>query len=155
MKSPKIKARETILQKERWIFMDQKLVEKAKKAKSAKELAVMAHEEGIELSDAEADRYYADLHSSEHELSADELSNVSGGDCDETEGEMAQKYEKHKSTDTCSDHTCSYVVYTGIGAAVLMPYGKQCSNCHYSLCSSDGATPEGGYIYRYCTLHTK
>jgi hypothetical protein len=68
---------------------------------------------------------------------------------------MAQKYEKHKSTDTFSDHTWSYVVYTGIGAAVLMPYGKQCSNCHYSLCSSDGATPEGGYIYRFCTLHTK
>jgi hypothetical protein len=44
--------------------MNQKLVEKGKEAKSAKELALMAHEEGIELSDVDADRYYAALHSS-------------------------------------------------------------------------------------------
>lgn len=69
------------------IFMDQKLVEKAKEAKSAKELCQIAQKEGIELSDAEADRYYAGLHSPEHELSSDELNNVAGGACDETEQE--------------------------------------------------------------------
>jgi hypothetical protein len=72
--------------------MDQKLVEKAKEAKSAKELAIMAREEGIELSDAEADRYYANLHSKEGELSDEELDNVAGGACDESESEKKSKY---------------------------------------------------------------
>lgn len=135
--------------------MDQKLVEKAKEAKSAKELAMMAHEEGIELSDTEADRYYADLHSPEHELSNEELTNVAGGACDETEQEKLGKYTMHEASDTCSQHEWSYGVYTGVGAAVLMPYGRHCSNCHYSLTSDKGKTQVGAYIYRYCTLQTK
>jgi hypothetical protein len=101
--------------------MDQKLVEKAKEAKSAKELAVMAHQEGIELSDAEADRYYADLHTSEHELTNEELNNVAGGACDETKQEKEDKYERHQASDTCSQHEWSYVVYTGFPALQQLP----------------------------------
>jgi predicted ribosomally synthesized peptide with nif11-like leader len=135
--------------------MDQRLVEKAKEAKSAKELAVMAHEEGIDLSDVEADRYYASLHSSEHELSDEELNNVAGGGCAETEQEKAKKYEMHKADDTCGDHSWSYMVYTGVVAIVLMPGGRQCSNCHYAL-GSDKESPSGGtFGYFYCALHTK
>jgi len=135
--------------------MDPKLVEKAKEAKSPKELALMAHKEGIELSDGEAERYYADLHAQEGELSDQELNNVTGGACDEAEPEKASKYELHKDGDVCGDHEWSYMVYTGIGAAVVMPYGRKCGNCHYSLTPDKDKTSVGGYLYRYCTLHTK
>jgi hypothetical protein len=135
--------------------MDQKLVEKAKEAKSAKELAIMAREEGIELSDAEADRYYANLHSKEGELSDEELDNVAGGACDESESEKKSKYVRHLSSDTCGQHERSYSVYTGIGAAVLMPAGRHCSNCHNSLTCDVDKTPGATYVYRYCTLQTK
>jgi hypothetical protein len=87
--------------------MVRKLVEKAKEAKSAKELAVMAHEEGIELSDAEADRYYADLHSSDHELSEAELANVKGGSCSSA-AELSQKYEHVQPQSVCGDFVWAY-----------------------------------------------
>jgi predicted ribosomally synthesized peptide with nif11-like leader len=59
--------------------MDQKLLAKAKTAKSAQELSRMAHEAGVTLSDAEADSYYAKLHQGDKELSDEELNNVAGG----------------------------------------------------------------------------
>lgn len=104
----------------------------------------MARKEGIELSGAGADRYYAELHSKEGELSNQELSNVAGGVCDESEKEKAGKYELHKESDVCGEHEWSYVVYTGVGAAVLMPYGRQCGNCHYSLTSDKDKPVVGG-----------
>jgi hypothetical protein len=79
--------------------MDQKLIEKGKTAKSAKELKEMAHNQKIELSDEEADRYYSLLHPAEGELSKEELSNVAGG-CGED-----IKYKKVSPYDTCSHFT--------------------------------------------------
>ena len=59
---------------------------KAKAAKSAEELIALAKENGIELTEEEAKKYYAEWHK-EGELADDELDNVSGG-CgnDEPEG---------------------------------------------------------------------
>ena len=51
---------------------------KAKAAKSAEELLALAKENGIEMTDDEAKKYFSDLHK-EGELSDDELDNVSGG----------------------------------------------------------------------------
>lgn len=135
--------------------MEQKLVEKCKEAKSAKELALMAHEEGVDLSDGDADRYYAYLHSSEHELSDEELSNVSGGDCADSETEKSAKYEMHKADETCGDHSWSYMVYTGFVALAVMPGGRHCKNCHYSETSDKDYIKEHDYTYYYCTLHKK
>lgn len=55
-----------------------KIIKKAKEATSVQNLMEMAQEEGIELSEAEAEQYYAFLHH-EGELSDDELSMVAGG----------------------------------------------------------------------------
>ena len=55
---------------------------KAKSAKSAEELLSLAKENGIEITEEEAGKYYAELHR-EGELSDDELDNVSGGGCSE------------------------------------------------------------------------
>ena len=55
---------------------------KAKAAKNAEELLALAKENGMELTEEEAAKYFADLHK-EGELSDDELDNVSGGGCGE------------------------------------------------------------------------
>ena len=52
--------------------------EKAKTAKSAEELFALAKENGIEMTEEEAEKYFAELHK-EGELADDELDNVSGG----------------------------------------------------------------------------
>jgi predicted ribosomally synthesized peptide with nif11-like leader len=65
--------------------MNQKLIEKAKTTKTAAELTKMAREDGIRLSEADSQRYYAQLHGDSQELSDEELTNVSGGSCHSTE----------------------------------------------------------------------
>ena len=59
------------------IFTPEQLA-KAKAAKSAEELIALAKENGVELTEEEAAKYFAELHK-EGELADDELNNVSGG----------------------------------------------------------------------------
>ena len=56
------------------------MIEKAKTAKNAEELAEMAKAENIELSTEEAEKAFAELHKS-GELADEELDNVAGGGC--------------------------------------------------------------------------
>lgn len=58
--------------------LNKELLEKAKAAKSAEELAEMAKAEGVEMTAEEAEKAFADLHKT-GELSDEELDNVSGG----------------------------------------------------------------------------
>lgn len=58
--------------------LSKELFEKAKAAKSAEELKTLAKAEGTPLTDAEAEKYFAELHKS-GELADEELNNVSGG----------------------------------------------------------------------------
>lgn len=58
--------------------MDQEIIAKAKEAKSAEELLAMAKENGMELTEEEAEEYYDRLHAS-GELADDELDSVAGG----------------------------------------------------------------------------
>ena len=55
-------------------------ITKAKAANSAEELLALAKENGIELTEEEAKKYFADFHK-EGELADEELANVSGGAC--------------------------------------------------------------------------
>ncbi len=57
------------------------MIEKAHAAHSASELMHMAHESGMEMTDAEAKGYFDMLHPAAGEMSDDELDNVSGGGC--------------------------------------------------------------------------
>ncbi len=58
--------------------ISKELLEKAKAAKSAEELAETAKAENVELTKEEAEKVFADLHKT-GELSDEELDNVSGG----------------------------------------------------------------------------
>ncbi|MGN1103610.1 MAG: Nif11-like leader peptide family RiPP precursor [Candidatus Coproplasma sp.] len=84
------------------------LLEKAKTAKSAEELLEMAKAEGVELSEEEAAKAYADLHKS-GELSDDELDNVAGG-CDDS---PSSETEDSKKEDTTTDRVAASRVVSG------------------------------------------
>lgn len=56
-------------------------MEKARAAKSADEIAAIAREQGIEMSDDEAQAIYATFHEFEGEIADDELDNVADGGC--------------------------------------------------------------------------
>ena len=75
------------------------LLEKAKTAQTAEELAAMAKEAGVALTREEAEKYFADLRKT-GELSDEELDNVAGGGCADpregcyaSRGEVKFKYE--------------------------------------------------------------
>lgn len=63
--------------------LNKELLEKAKNAKSAEELIIIAKENGIELTDKQAEEYFGKISIASGEVSDDELDNVSGG-CDGT-----------------------------------------------------------------------
>ncbi len=63
------------------IEISSELMEKARAAKSADEIAAMAREQGVEMSDDEAQAIYATFHEFEGEIADDELDNVAGGGC--------------------------------------------------------------------------
>lgn len=61
--------------------MDQELLTKAKAAETAEELLTLAKENGIEMTEEEAQKSFALLHSQSGELADEELDNVAGGGC--------------------------------------------------------------------------
>lgn len=58
--------------------MDEKLLEKAKEAKTLDELKGLLSENGFDMGDENAEEFYARIHSDE-ELSDEELDGLSGG----------------------------------------------------------------------------
>ena len=95
--------------------MDYKeLFEKAKEAKSAEELIVLAKENGAELTEEEAADYFTQLHQS-GELSDEELDHVSGGGCHNKDGRLI----------VSEFYSCEHAVYTKINYS-------SCVTCKYS-----------------------
>ena len=62
------------------------MMEKAKNAKNAEELLALAKENGVAMSEEEAQMYYAQLNPKCGELDDDELDNVAGGACNGESG---------------------------------------------------------------------
>jgi hypothetical protein len=115
--------------------MDKKLEEKAKKAKSAEELWRMAKEQGIPLSDSQAEALYQQTHSPERALSDEELNNVTGGSCS-TATELPKKYQQVPRTSICSDFVWGY------GVISRTPENRNCGNCHFCSVSCDQVPEE-------------
>ena len=78
--------------------LNEKMLEKAKNAKTAEELVAIARENSIELTDEESKTYFAKLNAKEGEIDDDELDNVSGGACYSDDGYLMV---------TCG-YSCSY-----------------------------------------------
>ena len=61
--------------------LSEELIAKAKGTKTPEELAALAKESSIDLTEEEAKAYFEQLHPKTGELSDDELDNVAGGGC--------------------------------------------------------------------------
>ncbi|MGN1103608.1 MAG: Nif11-like leader peptide family RiPP precursor [Candidatus Coproplasma sp.] len=84
------------------IKLSNEMLEKAKTAKTAEELIKLAKAEGVELSEEEAAKYFAELNKA-GELSDEELDNVAGG-CDDEIPEP--KYQVGDLLDTPKGFPC-------------------------------------------------
>ena len=111
---------------------------KAKAAKSAEELLALAKENGIEMTEDEANKYYADFHK-EGELADEELDNVSGGgDCTSySDGIWGPNGNQHYAIVTTHNHCDGYQ------GDYLIP---TCVTCKHSFTA--GAT-------LYCSIRTE
>ena len=89
---------------------------KAKAAKSVEELLALAKENGVELTEDEAKKYFAEWHR-EGELSDEELQNVSGG-CG-----GPKEYETYPGAAPFCDGK-----YTPIPGA---DFRRRCGNCYF------------------------
>ena len=106
------------------------LLEKAKLAKSAQELIALAKENGAELTEEEANAYFAQLHKT-GELADDELDQVAGG-CDDEPGNSRR--EMQDGHNPCGNWACKLCGKTW--AACRCPYTQVahwCFDCKYIL----------------------
>ena len=112
-------------------------LKKAKGAKSAEELLALAKENDVELTENEAQKYFAELHK-EGSLSDEELDNVSGGSCYSSGVWGPNGYQKYLivSAANCCDRC-----WREGGSGLFV-----CGNCEYSF--SAGST-------LYCSARTE
>ena len=94
-------------------------LEKAKATKSAEELLALAKENDVELTENEAQKYFAEFHK-EGPLADDELENVSGAGCDGDEDS-----EDYKCPDCGGELKLTSMPISGYGYW----YFYKCSNC--------------------------
>ena len=114
---------------------------RAKSAKSAEELLEMAKAEGIAMTEEQAAKYFAELHT-EGELSDDELTSVAGGK-EETEEEEPQKdpeeYNVEAGWSACDQY--SYVPVRVFSCPDVPVCGKCKHFNHNSSGKIDANTP--------------
>ena len=114
--------------------LSEELIAKAKGTKTPEELAALAKESSIDLTEEEAKAYFEQLHPKTGELSDDELDNVSGGGCGTT------YYEACMANSYCSDYICSRCGSRGIivrngelRCSGCLAYNPRCWNCMNSI----------------------
>jgi predicted ribosomally synthesized peptide with nif11-like leader len=109
--------------------MNKELLEKAKRAKNAEELIALAKENGVELSDEQAKAYFAKLNSENGELGDDELDNVAGGACCETEYHNFYNYKRLDShNNPCEHWLCGNCKVEKDGRWTCNPYDPDVHN---------------------------
>ena len=117
--------------------LPQELLEKAKRAKSAEELLILAKENGMEMTEEEAKAYYAQLNPVSGEIADDELENVAGGGCHSKDGRLVVT-TRH----SCDFWTCicgnTYTTRTFVGRNMLIVCSRTgcgrvmcCENCQH------------------------
>ena len=76
--------------------LTQEMMEKARAAKTAEDLLLLANENGISITAQEADIYLAQLHPTDGELADNELDDVSGGGCNNSTEEDEDYEDKNQ-----------------------------------------------------------
>ena len=67
---------------------NEELLEKAKQTKSVEELLALAKENGMEMTEEQANAYFSQLHPTSGEIADEELENVAGGGCRSGDGRL-------------------------------------------------------------------
>ncbi len=119
---------------------NKELLQKAKDAKSVQELMALAKENNVEMTEESAQEYSKLL--KEHELSDNELENVSGGSCAKTSGPV--------TTETCKicGQRMEFIVKTPNGCKDDKYSVLGCIYCRYYIESrNDQEPPQGTYVY--------
>ena len=106
-------------------------ITKAKAAKSAEELIALAKENGMELSEEEAAKYFAELNK-EGELADEELDNVSGGACYSSGVWGPNGYQKYAVVSPLSFAEECWKN----GIRVIPCYDYEFADCCYQCCNS-------------------
>ena len=112
-----------------------KLVEKAKAAKTAEELYEIAKANGVEMTEDEAEIYFAQLNPKGGELADDELDGVAGGACGG--GVRVGDYVRVTSGETCP--TCGGNVGTVKAVGSMSVGAVVCQNCSDSVIAYVGS----------------
>ena len=111
------------------------LLEKAKQAKNAEELLTLAKENGMEMTEDQAQAYYAQLHPTSGEMADDELENVAGGGCHSKDGRLVVTIDYGCENWVCTcGNKYSRVEYFGHDAMNLCTRCRKsrcCKNCQY------------------------
>ena len=98
--------------------LNEKLLAKAKEAKTPEELTALAKENSIELTEKEAKAYFEQLHPKTGELSDDELDNVAGGGCHAKDGRLVVSI----------GHLCEYFSHKSCGGVLGKGHHASCCN---------------------------
>lgn len=117
---------------------NEELLQKAKETKSAEELMAIAKQNGMELSEEEAQAYFAQLHKS-GELSDEELGAVAGGGCHSKDGRLVVTIAYSCSEYICKDcgkhfepgGTHQHSRYEENVGKVYTVYSNICNTCKY------------------------
>ena len=114
---------------------NQKLLEKAKQTKSAEELASLAKENGMEMTDEQATAYFAQLHPTSGEMSDDELENVAGGGCHSGDGRLVVTvgYDCENWVCTCGNNHSKMEVFghNAMNVCTSCRRTRCCQNCRH------------------------
>ncbi len=122
----------------------EELILKAKEAKSAEELLVLAKENNIELTQEDAKNYFAELHQS-GELADEELDNIAGGGCHTSSGDLLVGMGNE-----CDSWICDYCGRPFDGdhhhnCPVEGPIECECQHCKYAKGMVEG--PKSFFFY--------
>ncbi len=121
--------------------LNEELLKKAAKAKSAEELRSLAMENGMELTDAEAAGYFAEIHK-EGELSDEELDGVAGGGCHRKDGRLVVTVMHNCDLFTCKQCGKTGVHWHSSSRSNQYPRCDDCKYCTYEsglwLCNNPG-----------------
>ena len=116
--------------------LNEKLLEKAKEAKTVEELVAVAKENGFELTAEEAKTYFAQLNPKTGELNDDELDNVAGGK------KCGTTYDDWGRPVVTPYNSCEH--YTHKNSKENIPHGGDCEDCFHV------AEPFGTFKLRHC-----
>ncbi len=107
------------------------LIAKAKKTNSPEELLDLAKENGMEMTGEEAKAYFEQFHQKTGELTDDELDNVAGGGCHNSDGKLVVSAMHYCDEWRCKKDGSQCDIYGPMVYCNTCGCAAFCHSCHY------------------------